>query len=93
MQVFQVSKPMKKQDAGSEPHPVNVSIPMLNTNEREFFQDFVEKIRASASEASIRKDISNRTLKAESHAVNSIVYPNANYMSYRHFSNQLSFGP
>jgi hypothetical protein len=75
MHVFQVSKPVKKQDDGSEPRLVTVSIPMLDRNEKESFQDFVARVKLNMFVVSIQKDPSDKTLRAEAHAANSLAHP------------------
>jgi hypothetical protein len=52
-------------------------IPFVDREEKESAHDFVQRLKNSVVEVSITRDTSDRTLRAESFAVNSLVYPKA----------------
>jgi hypothetical protein len=77
MEVFQVSKRLTSPKDGSVPQLIDVSIPFVDREEKESAHDFVQRLKNSMFEVSITRDTSDRTPRAESFAVNSLVYPKA----------------
>src|SRR5437763_13894098 len=73
LQLYIMSKLVKQRYGKLE--AIDVSIPFIEMREKESIDSFMERVQEASFDMSISRTVSDKLLSAESHAINSLVYP------------------